>query len=384
MKNLIKSALLVVMGLALMTACSDDNDSNPTLKSPTEFKLNTPALANAPIDLVNSSKIILTCSQPNYGFPASTQYTVQVATQQDMSDAVEIEESHTSAKIEIDAATLASTLTNIYVEKGKTDADFPMDITAFFRIKANVITSTGTAVEGSEILSNVVSLNKVHLLYSLPPVTTPDNLYVTGSFCGWDWGKCFDMVKVNSAENVFWHLVYIDDSGIKINTEKAWNGNELGYAGVSISGDCADDIIENGGNIASKNPGWYLMIATTSVSGRNIVFDVQFNKPEVWLMGPVVGNSDWKELVDGWSFSVPSTADGEFVSPAFAGAVPGGDGDGVRAYVKIPGYDWWKSEFMVFDGKIEYRSTGGDQARVAGKVGQQLHLNFAKGTGEIK
>ena len=74
MKNIIKSALLVVMSLTLMTACSDDNDSNPTIQSPTEFKLNTPALENTPIDLANSSKIILTCSQPNYGFTASTQY----------------------------------------------------------------------------------------------------------------------------------------------------------------------------------------------------------------------------------------------------------------------------------------------------------------------
>ena len=50
MKNIIKSALLVVMSLFLMTACSDDNDSNPTIQSPTEFKLNTPALQNTPHD----------------------------------------------------------------------------------------------------------------------------------------------------------------------------------------------------------------------------------------------------------------------------------------------------------------------------------------------
>ena len=42
-------------------------------------------------------------------------------------------------------------------------------------------------------------------------------------------------------------------------------------------------------------------------------------------MGPVVGNSSWSELEEGWSFTVPTTADGDFVSPAFAGAVEGGD-----------------------------------------------------------
>ena len=388
MKNIIKSALLLVMSLTLMTACSDDNDSNPTITSPTEFKLNKSPLENTPIDLANSSKIVLTCSQPNYGFPASTQYTVQVATKADMSDAVELAEANTSAKIEVDAATLASTLTNIYVENGKTEADFPMDVTAYFRVKANIVTSTGSVVDGTEILSNVISLNKVHLLFSLPPVKTPDNVYVVGNFCGWDWGKCFDMIKVNGAENIFWRMVYIDGSGIKINTAKAWDNSELGYAGINVAGDCADDIIESGGNIASKNPGWYLMIVTTSVKGRDIIYDVQFNKPEVWLMGPVVGNTDWKELEAGWSFTIPTTADGEFVSPAFATAVAGGatsDDIGVRAYVKIPSQEWWKSEFMVYNGKISYRGTGGDQTpRVAGKVGEQLHLNFANGTGEIK
>mgnify|MGYP004579755455 CR=1 FL=1 len=384
MKHIFKSALLLLMTISLFAACDDDHDSNPTLTAPTEFRLNTPALANVPIDLANSETVELTCSQPNYGFPASTQYTIQVSLNSDMSNAVDLDDKPTSAKLNIEAATLASTLTNMEVALGKEENDFPMDITAYFRVKAQMLTSDGNAVEGTEILSNTVSLNKIHLLYSLPPVKTPDHVYAVGSFCGWDWGNCFDMIKVNSAENIFWHLIYIDGSGFKINTDTSWNGNDLGYAGVTISGECKDDIIESGGNIASKNPGWYLVIVTTSVSGRNILYDVQFNKPEVWLMGPVVGNSDWKELAEGWSFTVPTTADGDFVSPAFAGDVPGGDGDGVRAYVKIPGYDWWKSEFMVFDKKIEYRSTGGDQARVAGSVGQKLYLNFAKGTGEIK
>ena len=53
-------------------------------------------------------------------------------------------------------------------------------------------------------------------------------------------------------------------------------------------------------------------------------------------------------------------------------------------YFKIPGFDWWKSEFMVFDDVIVYRGTGDDQDRVAGSVGQSLYLNFSKDTGEIK
>lgn len=384
MKNIIKSALLVVMSLTLMTACSDDNDSNPSIQTPTEFKLNTPALVNTPIDLANSSKIMLTCSQPNYGYTASVQYTVQVATDENMTDAVELSETSNSAKVAIDAASLASTLTNIYVQKGKTEADFPMDVKAYFRLKANIVTSNGNVVEGTEILSNVVSLNKIHLLFSLPPVNLPSHIYVVGNFCDWKWDNCFDMVQVYGTDNTFWRLVYIDDSGIKLNSAAAWNGSEVGYAGITVSGDCKDDIIDNGGNIASKNPGWYLVIVTTSVVNREIHYDVQFNKPTIWLIGPAAGSTDYAEEAEGWSFTVPTTKDGDFVSPAFAGSVPGGDGDGVRMYVKVPGHDWWHSEFVVLSDKIEYRATGGDQARVAGSAGQKVYLNFSKGTGEIK
>ena len=384
MKNIIKSALLVVMSLTLMTACSDDNDSNPSIQTPTEFKLNTPALENTPIDLANSSKIILTCSQPNYGYTASVQYTVQVATTPDMSDAQEISETSSSAKVEVNASLLASTLTNILVEKGKTEADFPMDVKAYFRLKANIVTSNGNVVEGTEILSNVVSLNNIHLLFSLPPVNLPSHIYVVGNFCDWKWDNCFDMVQVYGTDNTFWRLVYIDDNGIKLNSADKWNGSESGYAGITVSGDCKDDIIDNGGNIASKNPGWYLVIVTTSVVNREIHYDVQFNKPTIWLIGPAAGSTDYAQEAEGWSFTVPTTKDGDFVSPAFAGSVPGGDGDGVRMYVKVPGHDWWHSEFVVLSDKIEYRATGGDQARVAGSAGQKVYLNFSKGTGEIK
>ena len=44
------------------------------------------------------------------------------------------------------------------------------------------------------------------------------------------------MVQVYGTEDTFWHLVYIDDSGIKFNTAAAWNNSEVGYAGITVSG----------------------------------------------------------------------------------------------------------------------------------------------------
>lgn len=381
MKNIIKSALLLVLGLGVFTACNDDNDDNPVVKSPTTFVLNESPLAASPIDLENSNTIQLTCSQPDYGFPASTTYTVEVSLNADMSAAAEVAKA-TTAKIDVDASVLASTLTTLQVEAGKTEADFPMTIPAYFRVKAAMTTKEGAVIEGTEILSNIITFQNLILKFSLPPVTTPETLYVVGQFCGWDWNKSVEMAPVNGATNIFWHLVYIDGSGVKFNNAKSWDGGEKGFAHINISGDLAGEIIDGGGNIASSNPGWYLMIITTSVQGRDVIYDVQFNKPEVWLMGPCIGNTSWTELLDGSKFSVPAEADGDFVSPAFTG-VPADD-QGCRAYVKVPGYDWWKTEFMVFDGVLKYRATGGDQERVNGKKGQVLKINFTKGTGSIE
>jgi hypothetical protein len=386
MKKIIKSALLVLCSVCLLTACEDDRDSNPTLQKPSDgsLVLNTPAMAaNATYDLANSSVLNFTLAGlPNYGFPAYTNYEMEVSVNSDMSDAVVITSTPYS-KIEVDAATLAATLTDMEVNAGKSEADFPMDIPVYFRVRANAMKNAGGVIDGYETISNIVTLNRVHLLYSLPPVTTPDNLYVTGSFNGWDWNSSLSMVQCYDGTNVFWHMVWIDESGIKFNAERAWDGGEVGYNQLhSISGDLADEIVEAGGNIASSNPGWYLMIITTSVSGRDIVYDAQFNKPEVWLIGTVTPLANWSELEEGCQFTVPATKDGDFVSPAFANDAA--EDSGVRAYVKVPGFDWWKSEFMVFDKKIVYRATGGDQERVAGSAGQKLYLNFGTETGEIK
>lgn len=377
MKKILKSALLIMMGLVMFTSCEDDNDSNPIVKTPTEFHLNTPALAATNIDLTNSSAIVFTCSQPNYGFPASTMYKVQVSLKEDMTDFVELDQSFPNTVCSVDAAILASTLTTMELNAGKSEADFPMDVKVYVRMRAYMTTDTGSPVADTEILSNVTCLENVHLNYSLAPVTTPEHLYVVGGFCGWDWGNSFEFVPVYDHPEMYWRMVWIDEAGVKINTAQEWDGNEKGYNGITVAGDLAGNISANGdGNICSTTPQWYLMVVTASVSGRDIKYTVEFNEPNVYLIGDTFGG--WDELMAGSKFDVPTTMDADFVSPAFKA-----DGE-IRAYVKVPGNDWWHSEFMVFNGEIVYRGKGGDQERVAGRVGQKLYLNFATGKGSIK
>lgn len=394
MTKILKSALLLICAVCFFTACSDDNDENPVVKSPTTFHLNTPALAaNGVYDLTHSKSIELTCSQPDYGYPAVTRYTVEVATSADMSDARALSGSYTTAKIEVDAAELASTLTDLYLAKGISEHQFPLTAPVYIRVKAVQTTADNKEIEGTAITSNTIELSKVYFAFSLPPVTVPEKLYLVGSFNKWSWDNALEMIPVNGSPNIFWHLVYLDgegnSAGVKFNSDKTWNGNEAGFEKITINpaSDNAADIINAKGNIGSSKPGWYLMIVECTVVGRDIKYNVTFNKPNVYLQGVCTAAGGW-DLIPDNLFSVPTTADGEFVSPAIGNAVsggPSGSDPGVRICVKIPNTDWWKSEFIVYDKKIAYRGNGGDQTpRVAGAVGQKVYLNFTKETGEIK
>lgn len=394
MTKILKSALLLLCTVCFFTACSDDNDENPTVKKPTTFHLNTPALAaNGVYDLANSKTIELTCSQPDYGYPAVTKYTVEVATSADMSDVKSMATTFTTAKMEVNAAELASLLTDLHVAKGMKEEQFPITAPVYIRVKAVQTTADGHEIEGTSITSNVITLNKVYLIFSLPPVKTPEKLFLVGNFNKWSWDSALEMTPVHSAPHIFWHLVYIDgqgeSAGIKFNSEKAWNGNDIGFDKIKINpaSEKGSDIISVKGNIGSSKAGWYLMIVECTVEGRDVKYNVSFNNPNVYLQGLCTASAGW-DLIPENLFTVPATADGEFVSPAIGNTVSGGptDGDpGVRICVKIPDTDWWKSEFIIYDKKIAYRGTGGDQTpRVAGTAGQKVYLNFTNETGEIK
>lgn len=380
-----KTALLLIPALALvaMTGC-EDQDTTPVFQEPTEFVLNTPAYVNGVYDLEQSDNIILTCSQPDYGFTAAVNYSVEVSfgnTFEEGSYAA-LGSEYTSARMAVDAAELAAALTEL---SGKTEDQFPIVETVYVRAKAKL----GKSGKG-EIYSNVITLPSVRIHFALPPVSAPEQLYIVGQFCNWTWDSCTQFIDgyTNAAANgndgkskIFWAMIYLpENGGLKINTAKAWDGGEKGYDAVTCVDNAGASISRSDdGNVVVGTAGWYLMVVNASVSGRDILYTINFNEPKVYLIGVAAGGWD---VLDDNLFTVPATADGEFVSKAFVEETPADSG--VRACVKIDGLDWWQSEFMVFGGKIVYRATGGDQERVVGTVGQKLYLNFSDGTGKIK
>ena len=83
MKHKIFPLMMLMAGAALvgLTACEDDNDSNPTIQQPDGFDLYGPAHASTIIDIEQSKTATfdLVWSRANYGYPSNTTYTVQVS-----------------------------------------------------------------------------------------------------------------------------------------------------------------------------------------------------------------------------------------------------------------------------------------------------------------
>lgn len=385
MRKLYIIAALFIGALAF-SAC-EDQDITPVLQDPTTFVLNTPAYVNGTYDLAKSTSLELTCSQPDYGFTAATSYAVEVSLtgKFDGVESAKLGTTYSTARMNVDAAELAAALTALATtaDPTLTEEDFPMVTEVYVRLVAS-LTNSGKG----EIASNSIVLPNVRLHFALPAVNLPEKLYLIGQCNGWDWGAAYDFVDAydnatNTEKKTFWRLAYLPaEGGLKLNYAKAWDGNEVGFAGVKCTDNASAGVkASDDGNIVVTNGGWYLVVVDITLDGRNFVYNVQFNAPNVYLMGSNAPVNDWS-IADDNLFTVPADADGSFVSPAFAYDT---DGDGgVRACVSIPGHDWWKTEFMVFDGVLKYRATGGDQERVNGKKGQVLKINFTKGTGSIE
>ncbi len=383
MKN-IYNIMMLLACLALFWAC--DSDDHPTVTTPDTFVLNTPVYVSGIYDLKNTETIQLTTSQPAYGFTAATTYRVQVATKSSFEEFTTLPTPYHLAKMDVIASEMAVALVGllgvIYEE------DFPTEpFPVYVRLSAEL--SDGS----HKVLSNIIELPKVKGYFALEPMTMPENMYLAGNVTdNWNWSSATTMVPVWGADGKFWVLQYLGKSGsdnaaIKFNTAKTQDGNEFGatadidgtstaLAGISFSDD---------GNIVIGNPGWYIVVVTTEISGRDYIYHLQFLEPNVYLCGNAAGGV-WG-AGDNNKFTVPDIslgADVEFVSPAFSGNAAGESDGGVRACVVLNGQEWWHTEFMVFNEKLIYRAKGDDQDRVPGTIGQKLYINFTKATGKIQ
>lgn len=206
--------------------------------------------------------------------------------------------------------------------------------------------------------------------YTYEITEAPTELYMTGSEYSWG-GVWKQLTPVNGTGTDYWTIVYLSvGEKIKFAPQADW-GNDFGGQATVNDEAGAGLVADTDNNLEAKNAGWYLLHV---VNGAERIVNVL--APNVYLIGDTAP-AGWNVDETG-KFVIPETKDGEFVSPAFVASKE------VRMCVNFGGYDWWKVEFIVLDGKIVYRGNGGDQERVSVSEGQKAYLNFTDGTGVFK
>ena len=207
--------------------------------------------------------------------------------------------------------------------------------------------------------------------------TFPTSLYMIGNgVADWDWSTTdLPMIPVNSHPNLFWKIVWMNATGgFKMNSAKAWNGNEFGKTGDATGNidDAAGLVYAKGGdNIPVPGTAGYYMVVVDFATGK-----ISISKPAVYLIGDVIGS--WDTANPDGLFTVDNTNGVVTISKTLS------NGD-IRMYAWHPWFDqWWQSEFIILNGQIEFRGTGGDQTRVNVPAGANtVTLNFKTGAGSI-
>lgn len=373
--------LLLVVGMALcFAACDEDRDSNPTLQEAPTFVLNTPSFAaNNVYDLLNSDYVLLTTSQPDYGFPASTVYTVWVSL--DSVNFTPLSTTSTTAKIQAPASEFNQAILD---QAGNRDLSSPVPV--YVKLTAHIYGNEDLGVSES----NVVKLPYVQTY--IPAATAPTTMYIVGGFPASDsWSKFVPLHDVYSTEGWFYGVVYLPEGAeFKVNPDAGWQGNDKGFGQVTAednanAGFQSADSSNDAANMKVTNGGWYTVIVKVKLVNGAVDYTVSLNEAKVYVIGAAEGGN-WSAM-DEWRFVAPDDANGDWVSPAFAGS-----GE-LRMFIDC-GTDWWKTEFTIkSDGTLFYRnvdipgSWGGDVGPDYSQdvsAGQKAYLNFTTGTGSVK
>lgn len=389
--------MLPLMVLPLIFAsCDTDDGSNPKLDLShvsEGFVLNTPAYAeNNTYDLVNSEGVWLTCSQPNYGggVPYVVNYYVQVSLDptfaQGNADAAytELPSSYYLAKMQVNARELNNAVVELYQKAHPDAVTVPEKVTTYIKLRACI--DGGMDKKLGETFSNVITLPSVHATYVAPDAEFKPNLFVIGSSIQEAWTSWKEVPKLAGIDGQYFTVIYVPAGG-----EFKWGtaeGDYKDYNALNSVTDKANAGAQANGdfnNIQFTNGGWYTLYfkGTITPDGKSIDYDLTIYPAEVYIFGNSNGGI-W-EFNDSWKLTAPADASADWVSPPFAAA-----GE-LRVSIKIPGIDWYRSEFTIYKGNLFFGNPTEDWAKNFGSdysvqcaPGKKLYVNFDKNTAEVK
>lgn len=372
---------------ATLTACSDDNDSNPLLIQPTGFTLNTPAYVNETVDLESTSELKLSWSQPQYtsdNAPLPVTYEIQVSPTNSFTVSTDQAAADESGATVADYAALTRTTTKCDYTLVSADLDkalvqikkwtvneVPDVQTAFIRINA-FINENGTRL--NSVVSNAIEL-KFNPYYIELKDAAPIMWYLVGDdILDGAWSNNpgvsslpmmiqsdFAYDKATGTGEIT-YLNYITNKGWKIQpADFNW---DLGF----MSGGSANTAVfrnggADGGNIWCEPEGYYLVTVNTATNECSIV--KQDITPKVYSQICMAGSfNEW-----GDANMTPANKSGENHVWVYIMEVPAGET--VQMKFKIAG-SW--------DTNWGYGSEDGEVNTIGKGTGGGKNIGVAEGT----
>ena len=210
MKNKYMMGALLISIICLFASCSDDNDSNPTLIQPTEFKLNTPEYANGFIDLEKSKELNFTWSQPKYtadNAPLNVTYEIQVSPKNSFTVSADEAANDESGEKVADYDILSPTTQ--YCNATITAEEIDKSLVRVLKFKENEVPAeqevsiriNAYIVEGNKrlnpITSNTVTFKAKPYFVELKDAT-PIMWYLVGNMFGGKWGDNKESIGVEN------------------------------------------------------------------------------------------------------------------------------------------------------------------------------------------
>ena len=299
--------------------------------------------------------------------PASNSGITYVCSNQELVNGLTFKFAYNGAwKITLDDKGEVKANTNLGTDCQPGGADIAVEKTGIYKITLNFKLAAGA-------VSNSFSF-KTELTQEVE-VTAPENMYMIGEqWGGWAWDSdgVVELSGMPNAPGYFWCTRWFDSTkGFKFCALKEWSGDFTGEGTVGYT--------THDGNCWVEKDGFY----TVFVNGNDKVVEIM--PAEVYGIGDAWGADAWdfnganvvKFEADGQVLKATTTANSSAVRLA-SKVLPSAPIDGLTT--GNGWIDWWKTEFVYFDGKIAYRGAGGDQERVAVEAGQELTIDFNAGT----
>ena len=174
-----KISILFACLVAVLSLNSCTDDPAAVYNAPSEFVLNTPALAAQYYELTEDGTLDLSWSQPDSGSAAAAIYKVQVSLVEEFTDSTSMELSteYSLCYAQVSEKEVAEAICKL---RGITNEDDYTDEDAravYFRVRGYI-----SGIENSDIVSNVIKLNQVKEYCA---IQSPGYIYLIGSVGGW-------------------------------------------------------------------------------------------------------------------------------------------------------------------------------------------------------